>query len=87
MPNITVTERTGGTSTLLVRSGISLMEALRECGIDEIQALCGGGCSCATCHVHLDPASRIEFPRSVVTRMTCLTAPVTERLPHALHVR
>jgi 2Fe-2S ferredoxin len=32
------------------------MEALRNAGIDEILALCGGVCSCATCHVHVDPA-------------------------------
>lgn len=31
------------------------MEALREGGIDELLALCGGCCSCATCHVILEP--------------------------------
>jgi 2Fe-2S ferredoxin len=31
------------------------MEAIRDAGIDELQALCGGCCSCATCHVHTDP--------------------------------
>ena len=32
------------------------MEAIRNSGIDELLALCGGCCSCATCHVHVDQA-------------------------------
>jgi 2Fe-2S ferredoxin len=31
------------------------MEAIRDAGIDELLALCGGCCSCATCHVFVDP--------------------------------
>ncbi|MCY1285451.1 Ferredoxin-6 [compost metagenome] len=33
----------------------TLMEIMRDGGIDEILALCGGTCSCATCHVIIDP--------------------------------
>jgi 2Fe-2S ferredoxin len=33
----------------------SLMEALRDGGVEELLALCGGCCSCATCHVILEP--------------------------------
>jgi ferredoxin, 2Fe-2S len=32
------------------------MEIIRENGFDELLALCGGCCSCATCHVHVDDA-------------------------------
>ncbi|RJG11433.1 2Fe-2S iron-sulfur cluster-binding protein [Massilia cavernae] len=32
---------------------LSLMEAMREAGVDEMRALCGGCCSCATCHVYV----------------------------------
>jgi len=32
------------------------MENIRDNGFDELLALCGGCCSCATCHVHVDPA-------------------------------
>lgn len=34
--------------------GHSLMELIRDAGIDELLALCGGCCSCATCHVYVD---------------------------------
>jgi 2Fe-2S ferredoxin len=30
------------------------MEAIRDHGVDELLALCGGCCSCATCHVYVD---------------------------------
>jgi 2Fe-2S ferredoxin len=31
------------------------MEAIRDAGVDELLALCGGCCSCATCHVIIAP--------------------------------
>jgi 2Fe-2S ferredoxin len=41
---------------------MSLTEAIREAGNDELLALCGGCCSCATCHVHVDPAFADRLP-------------------------
>lgn len=54
MPIINVTTRDGHTRAIEGNSGRSLMENLRAGGIEEILALCGGCCSCATCHVHVD---------------------------------
>ncbi|MDB5972188.1 MAG: 2Fe-2S ferredoxin [Hydrocarboniphaga sp.] len=34
--------------------GVSLMEVGRAEGVDGILGDCGGGCSCATCHVYVD---------------------------------
>lgn len=45
--------RDGQRRTINADEDISLMEALRDNGVDEILALCGGCCSCATCHVIL----------------------------------
>ncbi len=53
MPIIEVTTRDGRTKQLEGQPGRSLMESLREGGIEEILALCGGCCSCATCHVYV----------------------------------
>jgi 2Fe-2S ferredoxin len=47
----TVIGRDGAESKLAAAAGLSLMEALRDSGYDELLALCGGCCSCATCHV------------------------------------
>lgn len=56
MPKLTVVTRSGEESTIDVASGLTVMEAIRDGGFDELLALCGGCCSCATCHVHVDPA-------------------------------
>ena len=53
MPTIHVTTRDGEHRIVEATSGRSLMENLRDGGIDDILALCGGNCSCATCHVHV----------------------------------
>jgi len=47
---------------LETRAGHSLMEAMRDAGIDELLALCGGCLSCATCHVYIggEHADRLE---------------------------
>jgi 2Fe-2S ferredoxin len=56
MPTLYVTDRTGEEKAITVGTGITVMEAIRDNGFDELLALCGGCCSCATCHIHVDPA-------------------------------
>lgn len=51
---IRVTSRGGDERDIEAPIGNSLMEALRDGGCDEILALCGGCCSCGTCHVLID---------------------------------
>lgn len=47
----TVIGRDGSNDQISATPGVSLMEALRDEGYDDLLALCGGCCSCATCHV------------------------------------
>ncbi len=56
MPQLVVTTREGEEKTIDAAAGHNVMEAIRDAGIDELLALCGGCCSCATCHVYVDPA-------------------------------
>lgn len=56
MPRLTVTDRAGQVHEIEGRAGWSVMEIVREAGLDELLALCGGCLSCATCHVYVDPA-------------------------------
>lgn len=53
MPTITVIDRAGDQRLIEGNDRQTLMEALREGGVDELVALCGGSCSCATCHVYI----------------------------------
>ena len=55
MPKLIVVTREGEEREIDAEAGLSVMEVIRDAGIDEILALCGGCCSCATCHVHVDP--------------------------------
>ncbi|TDJ43590.1 MAG: 2Fe-2S iron-sulfur cluster binding domain-containing protein [Gammaproteobacteria bacterium] len=53
MATIYVTDREGNEHVLQMENGANLMEQLRE--IDGgVEALCGGMCSCATCHVFIE---------------------------------
>jgi ferredoxin, 2Fe-2S len=62
MPSLTIVTRDGTEKVVEARIGWSVMENIRDNGFDELLALCGGCCSCATCHVHVDPdwAARLK---------------------------
>jgi 2Fe-2S ferredoxin len=55
MPRLFILTRDGTEHVVEARAGWSVMENIRDNGFDELLALCGGCCSCATCHVHVDP--------------------------------
>lgn len=62
MPKLIVTNRDGETSEIDVEDGLTVMEAIRDNGFDELLALCGGCCSCATCHVTIENADGKPLP-------------------------
>jgi ferredoxin, 2Fe-2S len=55
MGNIRVNDQRGATHVLEAVEGWRVMELIRDHGLP-IEALCGGACACATCHVHVAPA-------------------------------
>ncbi|MDR2857848.1 MAG: 2Fe-2S iron-sulfur cluster binding domain-containing protein [Novosphingobium sp.] len=62
MPQITVVNQAGEERGIEAPLGRTLMEVIRDNGFDELLALCGGCCSCATCHVHIDAAFMDKVP-------------------------
>jgi ferredoxin, 2Fe-2S len=56
MANLVIVGRDGTERIVEGKAGWSVMENIRDAGFDELLALCGGCCSCATCHVHVDEA-------------------------------
>ncbi|HEX7782036.1 MAG TPA: 2Fe-2S iron-sulfur cluster-binding protein [Sphingobium sp.] len=62
MPKLIVVNRAGEEQAVDGDSGLSVMEVIRDSGFDELLALCGGCCSCATCHVYVDPAFADKLP-------------------------
>lgn len=53
MAEIVVVDRNGCEKVLDGRAGHSVMEILRDADVG-VAAICGGMCSCATCHVWVD---------------------------------
>ena len=62
MSTITVIDTQGESKEIKLSVGLSLMELLRDEGYDEILAMCGGCCSCATCHVHVSGEKAKSLP-------------------------
>ena len=54
MPKITYIENDGNSHTVEVASGLSVMEGAVQIDIPGIDADCGGGMACATCHVYVN---------------------------------
>lgn len=85
MARIRVTDRAGESLVVEGHAGVSVMETLRELD-NGVEALCGGMCSCATCHSYVDSSwwdrlpprspeedellSELEFVRDN-SRLTC----------------
>ena len=62
MAKLVVVMRDGSEKVIEGDPNLSVMENIRDAGVDELLALCGGCCSCATCHVHIDPAFAAKLP-------------------------
>lgn len=65
MPTVRVIDREGVEQEVNAASGAVLMEALRDME-NGVAAICGGMCSCATCHVYVDAewAAKLPAPMS-----------------------
>ena len=53
MPKITYVENDGKSHTVEVDNGLTVMEGAVQNNIPGIDADCGGGMACATCHVYV----------------------------------
>ena len=62
MPRVFVTIRDGSLHEVELQRDRSLMEGLRDQNVGDLVALCGGCCSCATCHVYIDPMFKDQLP-------------------------
>jgi len=89
-----VTTRDGRELQIEADEGQSVMNNIRDAGVDELVALCGGCLSCATCHVYVDPEHADLLPpmsqdeddlldsssaRTQYSRLSC-QLPFSERL-------
>jgi len=79
MAQLIITSRTGEQKAVDAGTGLTVMEIVRDAGADEPFALCGGVCSCATCHVYVDQA--------FVDRLPAISADESDLLDSSEHRR
>ncbi len=81
MPHVTFVLVDGSRKTLDVPIGQSLMLAAKAVGIEDIVAECGGGLTCASCHVIVDEADVKRCPELRPSEDQMLDFVVAERMP------
>ena len=64
MAKITYIEHNGTTHTLDVQNGLTVMEGAVQNNIPGIDADCGGGMACATCHVYVKEEWFNKLPKA-----------------------
>jgi ferredoxin, 2Fe-2S len=62
MVKLVVTDKDGREVAVDARAGLSIMENIRTLP-RSVEAICGGMCACATCHVYVDAAWIGRLPR------------------------
>ena len=64
MPKITYKDFQGGSKTIDIESGLTVMEGAIQNDIPGIDADCGGSMACATCHVYVDQQWIDKIPKA-----------------------
>lgn len=62
MVKVTYIEPNGTTRVVEADPGASVMETAVDNDVEGIVAECGGGCSCATCHVYVEESWLAKLP-------------------------
>jgi 2Fe-2S ferredoxin len=61
MTKLIVVDRDGREHEVQTKAGLKVMETLRDLDYG-VAAICGGMCSCATCHIYVDPTWLGKLP-------------------------
>ena len=64
MTKITYKDLQGNSKTIDVENGLSVMEGAIQKDIPGIDADCGGGMACATCHVYVEEKWFDKLPKA-----------------------
>ncbi len=72
MALLRVVDRDGVEHEVDAKPGLKVMETLRELDYG-VAAICGGMCSCATCHVYVDPEWTAKLPAPMGDERELLT--------------
>ena len=82
MGTLNVKTRDGTRLAIEAHPGLSVMENIRNAGIAEMVALCGGSLSCAACHVYVDEFLQAGLPAPSEDE-TAMLEVCDDRLPNS----
>jgi len=91
MPQIVVTTREGEEQLLEAGLNETVMAVITHSGIPDIEAICGGSCACATCHVYVardyfDQLPPVSEDEQVLLEGSEHYRPEASRLSCQLHI-
>jgi 2Fe-2S ferredoxin len=72
MARMSVVDRDGKLHEIEAKPGLKFMEILRELDYG-VSAICGGLCSCATCHIYVDESWVARLPKKQSDEQDLLT--------------
>jgi len=81
MPLLRVIDRNGIEHQVEAKAGLKVMETPRDLEYG-VAAICGGMCSCATCHVYVDPEWTSKLPAAMSDERELL-ADLSHREPNS----
>lgn len=81
MPAVVYILKDGSERRIDVPEGTSVMLGAIQNNVPGIDAECGGCCSCATCHVYVDPAFAGKVPEADIVENDLLSGVAAERKP------
>jgi ferredoxin, 2Fe-2S len=64
MAQLKIVDRDGKEHVVDAKPGLKIMETLRELDYG-VAAICGGMCSCATCHIYIDKEWVAQLPAAM----------------------
>ena len=80
MPRVNFVLKDGSTRTTEAAEGDSVMQIAMNNDVPGIEAVCGGYCSCATCHVYVEAAWMDRLPRVSDDESDLLDGTASDRL-------
>jgi 2Fe-2S ferredoxin len=81
MPKVHFALKDGSTRSYDAKTGDTVMNLAVTHAVPGIEAICGGGCSCATCHVYVDAAWIDRLPAPSEDEADMLDSTAADRRP------
>jgi ferredoxin, 2Fe-2S len=83
MPIVNYVLKNGTTRSEEGNDGDSIMQVATLGGVPGIEAICGGFCNCATCHVYVDETWLAKLPGPSDDEEDMLESTAAERRPNS----